>query len=71
MIRPWVHAARARSSAASSRLRSRLAFAIRPHSAPARKFRSRAWFGRIRTLLAELQELTLAIVDPGPAGKPG
>ena len=26
---------------------------------------------KIRTLLAELQELTLAIVDPGPAGKPG
>ena len=26
---------------------------------------------RIRTLLAELQELTLAIVDPGPPGKPG
>jgi hypothetical protein len=26
---------------------------------------------RMRTLLAELQELTLAIVDPGPAGKPG
>jgi hypothetical protein len=26
---------------------------------------------KMRTLLAELQELTLAIVDPGPAGKPG
>ena len=26
---------------------------------------------RIRTLLAELQELTLAIVSPGPGGKPG
>jgi hypothetical protein len=26
---------------------------------------------RMRTLLAELQELTLAIADPGPAGKPG
>jgi hypothetical protein len=26
---------------------------------------------KMRTLLAELQELTLAIVDPGPASKPG
>jgi hypothetical protein len=26
---------------------------------------------KMRALLAELQELTLAIVDPGPAGKPG
>ncbi len=36
-VRPYVHAARARSSAASSRPRSKLALAIRPHSAPARR----------------------------------